>query len=255
MTSFAQHQQNFAAHIRNPEKHPAPVDIEDRRMAIYRDLFYNNVSGFVANAFPVLKAILPEARWNELTRDFFASHSCSSPLFSDIALEFIDYLQNECQAKPEDPAFMLELAHYEWVEMAVAISDEDKHAPEIDHNGDLLSSPPMLSPVMFNLSYQYPVHTISPNNIPQQEPTELTHLVVYRDRQDEVHFLQINAASQQLIESIKQNPEATGLDIITAIAEAMNHPDPNAVIDGGKQLLYSLREKNVIIGTRLETST
>ena len=252
MSNFAQHQQQFAAHIRNPENNPTPDNIEERRMAIYRDLFYNNVNGFVSNTFPVLKSILPEARWNELTRDFFASHSCTTPLFADISLEFINYLQNEYQPKPEDPLFMLELAHYEWVEMAVAISDEDKQAPAVDRNGDLLAEPPMLSPVMYNLSYQFPVHTIRPDNQPEQASTEMTHLVVYRDRQDDVHFLQINAATQQLIESIKQNPEASGLQIITSIAESMNHPNPEVVIEGGKQLLYGLREKNIIIGTKPE---
>ncbi len=251
MTDFAHHQQQFAAHIRNPVNNPAPDNIEDRRMAIYRDLFYNNVNGFISNTFPVLKSILSEKRWDELSRDFFASHSCSTPFFADISLEFINYLQNEFQPAKEDPAFILELAHYEWVEMAVAISDEDKDAPAVDRNGDLLAYPPMLSPVMFNLSYQFPVHTIGPDNQPDEAPAEVTHLVVYRDRQDNVHFLQINAVSQQLIESIKQNPQVSGLEIITAIAESINHPNPEVVIEGGKQMLYNLREKNVIIGTRL----
>ncbi|HKX55116.1 MAG TPA: putative DNA-binding domain-containing protein, partial [Xanthomonadales bacterium] len=33
----------FAAHIRNPAVAPAPADVEDRRMQIYRDLFFNNI--------------------------------------------------------------------------------------------------------------------------------------------------------------------------------------------------------------------
>ena len=77
----------------------------------------------------------------------------------------------------------------------------------------------------------------------------MTHLVVYRNRQDEVHFLEINAVTQQLIEILKQNPQATGLDAVRMIAEALQHPDPDAITEAGKNLLYDLRHKDIIIGT------
>jgi len=54
---FQQEQYRFTAHIRDPEKNPAPDTIEDRRMAVYRDLFYNNVEGFLSRSFPVLRKI------------------------------------------------------------------------------------------------------------------------------------------------------------------------------------------------------
>jgi len=247
--SFREQQQQFAAHIRNPETIAAPENIEPRRLKIYRELFFNNVNGFLSNTFPVLKSILPESHWTKMARDFFATHECSTPLFAEISQEFLSYLQNERQPDADDPPFMLELAHYEWVEMAVAISDEDNQAIAIDPNGDLLSGRPVLSPVMQNLSYRFPVHTIGPDNQPSQAPEELTHLVVYRNRQDEVQFLQINGAIQQLIETLKQNPQSTGLDVVTMIAEAMNHPNPEVVIAAGKNLLYELRQKHVVIGT------
>ena len=247
--SFREHQKQFAAHIRDPQTVPAPDNIEARRLKVYQDLFFNNVNGFLGNTFPVLKSILSEEHWLEMARDFFVTHECSTPLFSEISQEFLAYLQNERKPDDNDPPFMLELAHYEWVEMAVAISDEDREPIAIDPNGDLLTGRPVLSPVMHNLSYRFPVHTISPDNQPQQAPEELTHLVVYRDRQFEVQFLQINAAIQQLIETLKQNPQSTGLDVVTMIAEAMNHPNPDVVIEAGKELLYTLRQKHVVIGT------
>lgn len=37
--SFIDVQNEFMAHIREPNKQPCPTDVEDRRMAIYRDLF------------------------------------------------------------------------------------------------------------------------------------------------------------------------------------------------------------------------
>ena len=53
---FAALQYAFAGHIRDPEHMPVPDGVEPRRMAVYRDLFYNNVENFIANSFPVLRA-------------------------------------------------------------------------------------------------------------------------------------------------------------------------------------------------------
>ena len=248
MLNFKEQQQEFAAVIRNPEN-TLPAGIEQRRMKIYQELFFNNVNGFLSSTFPVLKTLLSDEHWESMARDFFVNHESSTPLFLEISQEFLYYLQHERQADDRDPPFMLELAHYEWIEMVVSISTADEDAPAVDPNGDLLTGRPLLSPVMENLSYQFPVHTIGPDEQPEQAPEEMTHLVVYRNRQDEVHFLQINAVTQQLIEMLKQNPEATGLEIVTAIAEALNHPQPEVVIEGGKALLYDLREKNIVIGT------
>ena len=36
--SFQQVQKNFAAHVRDPDAAPRPIDVEPRRMAIYNDL-------------------------------------------------------------------------------------------------------------------------------------------------------------------------------------------------------------------------
>lgn len=249
MSDFRQHQQRFAAHIRDPQQNPLPDDVEDRRMAIYRDLFFNNVNGFLSNSFPVLKSLLDDDQWLALARGFFASHASESPLFAEIPQEFIAYLQSERPALDTDPPFLLELAHYEWVEMAVAISNADDDQLPVDPNGDLLTAHPVLTPVMFNLSYHYPVHQIGPDFQPAKAPDELTHLVVFRNRQDEVKFLEINAVTQQLIEALKQNPSATGLDVLKGIAEALQHPDPNVVIEAGTSLLYDLRHQDVIIGT------
>src|SRR6187401_1863361 len=48
----------FAAHLRDPARHPAPDDIEDRRMAIYRDLVFNGLEALLASNFPVIRGTL-----------------------------------------------------------------------------------------------------------------------------------------------------------------------------------------------------
>ena len=80
--AFQDTQYGFAAHLRDPEHNPAPANIEDRRMAIYRELFFNNVAGLLGRTFPVLHKILGAERWKVVMRDYFsvvssrASESC-----------------------------------------------------------------------------------------------------------------------------------------------------------------------------------
>ena len=50
-------QRAFAAHVRDPEHAPAPPGIEARRMAIYTDLFFNNVESLITANFPVIRTL------------------------------------------------------------------------------------------------------------------------------------------------------------------------------------------------------
>jgi len=47
-SNFQDKQYAFAAHIRDPENTVAPEGIEDRRIAIYRTLFFNNLNNLLA---------------------------------------------------------------------------------------------------------------------------------------------------------------------------------------------------------------
>ena len=109
---------------------------------------------------------------------------------------------------------------------------------------------PVLAPTAWSLSYTWPVQEIGPEFIPDEAPDEATHLVVYRDRLDEVHFLEINAVTQRLIQILKENPDWTGLEALKQIAQEMEHPQPEVVIAGGTALLQELKERNVVLGTR-----
>ena len=84
---FQETQFGFAAHLRDPAANPAPDDIEDRRMAIYRELFFNNVAGLLGRTFPVLHKILGAERWAIVMRDYFSRHQSHTPLFLEMLLE------------------------------------------------------------------------------------------------------------------------------------------------------------------------
>lgn len=248
--AFKKHQYEFTAHIRDPQNNALPDGVEDRRMSIYRDLLYNNVDGFLSSGFPVIRRIYNDEDWNRMVRDFFAHHESHSPYFLEISQEFLDYLQNEREPQPEDPPGLLELAHYEWVEMALHVSDENIEMTDIDANGDLLEARPVFSPVAWPLMYQFPVHTMGPDNLPESAPEQPTYLVVYRNRNDKVNFLELNPITARLISLLQENEGMTGAQAIDQIIDEMDHPNPDVVRQGGLAALQELQQYGIILGTR-----
>ncbi|GAB4259186.1 MAG: DUF2063 domain-containing protein [Methylomicrobium sp.] len=241
---FRAKQREFAAFIRDPQRNPAPTDVKAERMSIYRELFFNNVESFLSSNFPVLKSLFEPEHWLELTQDFFAKHRCRTPHFSEIPEEFLDYLQNE-RDNPNDWPFLLELAHYEWVEMALAIAQEE--APETtDESLDLQHSPLMLSPVAWPLVYRYPVHEIAQDSQPLEAPAQPSFLVVYRTPADAVKFLQITASTYRLLEIIGDRQPITAEDCLMQLAAEMSIPDRSPFIERGLQTLRDLADKAIV---------
>ncbi len=247
---FIRRQYEFAAHIRDPKHRPAPTDVEDRRMGIYRELFYNNVEGFMSSTFPVMHRILDDVAWHALIRDYFNRHRAHTPLFLEMPREFLNYLENERGEHPEDLPFLQELAHYEWVELALSVADERLDPEQFDPDGDLMTGSPVLSPLAWHLTYRYPVHRIGPDYQPDAPGDAPTHLVVYRDRQDEVGFIEINPVTKRLLELVESATDATGEELLRTIAQELSHPQPEVVVGAGREIFNSLHHKDIIPGTR-----
>lgn len=241
---FAAKQSEFAAFIRNPEKQPIPTDVKKERMLMYRELFFNNVEGFLSSNFPVLRSLLSDRDWLQLAQDFFSDHTCTSPYFSEIPEEFLDYLQNERDLTGDLP-FMLELAHYEWTEMALAIA-KDEIALKPDTLADPLSAPLTLSPLAWPLAYRYPVHTIAPDFVPMEPPEQATFLVVYRDSDDEVKFLSITPMTYRLLVTIQECPHQTGSDYLQQLAEPSARSAAAPLIEQGRKILRELSDRMIV---------
>jgi hypothetical protein len=221
--------------------------MEDRRMAIYRELLYNNIEGFIASNFPVLRKITPDSRWHAMVRDFFARHHSRTPLFAEIAREFLAYLQGE-RDDPADPPFLRELAHYEWVELALAIDPREIEWHGIDPDGDLLSGIPAMNPLSVVLSYGYPVHRIRPGFQPDETGVQATYLVVYRDRKDKVGFIELNPVTARLLDLLQNNMGGNGRALLGIIAQEIKHPNPEAVESGGLEAMQQFLARDVLLG-------
>jgi len=246
-TPFIGKQLEFADFIRDPEHHAAPQDVELRRMQMYRELFFNNVNEFLISNFPVLHTLIAADQWFALVQDFFGKHTCKTPYFSEIPEEFLTYLQNQPPLVTGYPPFILELAHYEWVEMALSIAKET--LPEINSGlvVDALHHPATLSPLAWPLLYQWPVHQISPAYQPDRPPGQHTYLIVYRDRKDNVNFIHITALTYQLLEILQESASITVAECLAHISRTSEYADQAALENSALPVIKTLAEKQIIL--------
>ena len=240
-------QRAFCAHMRDPDINAAPAAIEDRRLAIYRNLVFNNIESFLGSAFPILKSIINGEKWSQMVRDFISLHECQTPYFLKISEEFIKYLELNSE---QYPSFMLELAHYEWVELALDVSQQDipSHPP---HEAHVLDDMALISPLAWRLSYRYPVHKMGPGYVEQElkDTDPLTFLIVYRNRDLKVGFIESNAVTFRLLDIIESDA-LSGRAAILKLAKEIQHSDLNSLLAFGAEVLYSLANKEVIYGFR-----
>lgn len=188
--------------------------IETRRVKIYQELFFNNIEGFCSTAFPVVKSILGEERWLQLVRKFFVEFSCETPHFIEISQQFLSYLL-EKQSDLEHLPFLAELAHYEWVELDLAVKFEQSHL-ELGINTIDNDSPLTLSNTCSPLLYNYPVHTISVDNFTTIAP-ELTALVVYRNTDFNVKFILVDQLTVIMLQLLQQNNDINKAELATEL--------------------------------------
>jgi len=248
---FRARQLEFAAHLRDPDNNPAPTDVEERRMQVYRDIFFNNIKGFLATSYPILFAQLGEDRWAALTRDFYRDHRSLSPLFPQVAREFLNYLADErCDDEGTDEEFLYELAHYEWVAIALKLANDPVIDPDVSLDGNLLNEQPLLSELAWAMSYSWPVSEFTKTEQPKQKAELPTHHLVYRDANGKVIYTKLNVVSARLFQLLDTDSTLTGRQALEAIAAELQHPDPEQVVVSGLQILEKWRELGVVAGTR-----
>ena len=249
--SFQDKQYAFAAHIRDPEHRPAPDGIEDRRMAIYRELFFNNLRNLLAKNFPVLRKLHSEEHWGRFIREFMKKHHAKTPYFLELPEEFLSFLRTEYELQDDDFPFLLELAHYEYIELALSISTESNAADNVDPEGDLLANIPVKSVLTWVYAYHYPVHRISKEFQPTQPEEQPIYLAVYRQSDDTVGFLELNSVSASLLNAIEENDaERSGEELLREIAASIDYSNVDAFIKHGAATLKELRYLEIITGTR-----
>lgn len=236
---FQQVQQQFVAYLRSPEQQK-PADVAQERLDLYRELLFNNVAGFVSSAFPVLKSLYSEQAWQQRLQLFFSAYRCENPFFLSIAQSFLDFLQRQYQQHGDDPAFMLELAHYEWLELELATR---KAEPEVAVT-DLRQQALQLSELASVQAYQYPVHKICREF--QPEEAEASFLLIHRNADDEVKFIALNQLTTLLLQILTQHPGLTLVELVTELMPFVPQLEESQLLSGAEQILANFAEKGIV---------
>lgn len=231
LPTFQQLQHLFTQAIRIPEKvdfsaqkQPGRVNFipEKRRFALYQDLFFNNLLGFFSSIFPILSTRLGELGVQKLVRQFLAKHAAQTPLFHELGQEFLTFLQTKYVADDSDPDFLLELAHFEWVGLAVLIEPQEGLLNDKDALLDWQAIY-QLSPVAWPLAYEWPVHEIDRQNS-VEKPDCPSFLLVFRDDEDEVQKMTLSPLLYELLLGFMDNQTASAEQVLRDLAGRVEQP-------------------------------
>ncbi len=250
LPEFQRIQKAFCAHLRDPRQQPGPADIEDRRMAIYRDLFSKNIYNLLRGSFPVIARLLTEEELTDLAYDFFARHGCRTPYFHRIGEEFVAYLAQPETQIPDAHPYLPELAHYEWTDTAVRLSDAEmsETGATLERDGPLLEYPLAWTPHLQLCTYTYPVHRINEHYQPEAPPDTPTFLLVFRDPKDAVKFVELNPASARLVALLLDQSSMPASAHLDRLADDMGREKDPAIRAGGQEILERLRTRGAIWG-------
>ncbi|MBF6650869.1 DUF2063 domain-containing protein [Methylobacter sp. BlB1] len=244
---FQQQQRQFLHYLRQPWVAQSPAGFTPERLAVYADLLYNKFDESLTACFPVIHRILPPDDWRALLLDFIAEHRCLSPYYRQIPDEFVQYLQQE-RDHVNDLPFLAELAHFEWIELQLSIAESESITSKPLTSGQLLSGVPVFTPAIQLLHYQWPVQNIGPNALLTEPPATTTHILGFRNSNDQVRFIALSPATAHLIELLGDG--LTGQQALQAMRGELTHTQFIELTRFGLSILIDLHRQGAIIDIR-----
>lgn len=149
---------------------------------------------------------------------------------------------------------MRELAHYEWVELALSVREAEPPPVDARFVEDPLRFGSRLSDLAWLLSYPFEVQTIGPDHQPQVANEHPVHLLVYRGRDEQVHFLELNPVTHRLLADLESSGETPLGGLLGQLARDIGHADAAKVQAFGADLMRDLHQKGAIAPKALSQS-
>jgi hypothetical protein len=241
-----QQQNTLGQYLRDPDHCAPPAGMDVARAQVYRDLIFNNLSMLLSGTFPVLIKILGDEHWRSLVRTVLRDYRARTPKFGEIAEEFVGFLAAQPPVLNDGPwpPFMVELAHYEWVEMALQQSEAEPLAPS--DAGLILERPLQVSPLAWPLAYAWPVQRVGPDYRPDVPPAQPTLLLVRRSEDWSVKFSELSPLAWRLLQRIGEFPELDGRAQLQGLAVEAGTTGSPEFIESGLVLLQQMHREGVV---------
>lgn len=195
----------------------------------------------LALAFPRLRASLPAQQWAALIEDFHSLDRHAHADGTERIETFLDYLDAEHRGSGDTlPAFVCDLAHFEWTQFALAAFTEDDRSG-VDADGDLLEGTPILSGGVRAVAYDYEVHR---PETPPRSAGRPVRLLLHKHPGGALEVTEIDAVTLRLLEMLDECPGRRGREHLRVLAEELGASQP------GDRILSDLRACGVVLGTR-----
>lgn len=187
-------------------------------LAVYQHLVFSNIDGLLTGNFPIIHQLLGDKRWHNLVENFIQSHQSATPYFSQIAQEFVTFLSQH--PLEELPRFLAELADYEYAETRVFIAQENESDNNTPHAICENSFITLKSSVLLK-KYDYTVQLISDESIDISSITKPTFILLSRDNDNKVRFLECNTLTFSLLELLRINDASSLSEVVEVLFDSI----------------------------------
>lgn len=243
LNDFRQYQFALARHLRDPLGVPAPDGVNAADAGGCTQEMVDHLCDVLEPAFTVTRALLGDDLWQHAVRLFLKDAPSHAPWATAVQRAFVEHV---C-ASPDMqglPAWLQDLAHFEWLQSAVSTSPVTW--PAFDAAGDVMQRPVVLNPTHVEATYEWPVHSIDTDHRP--DDMQSTYVSVLRDAQDELHVLESSVFRGQLLDLLREGQ--TGEQAFMVLAMWLSHPEPETFVREGAEVMAQLKREGVVLGTR-----
>jgi hypothetical protein len=226
-----------------PADDRAAITADFERWCVYRKLVRGTLRGAVELAVPRTLARLG-AVFDEYLDRFLRERGPRTHYLRDVTTELLDFCEPLWEADQRVPAWALDLARHEAVQIVVSSLRERVVQAEL---GELdLERGLRFIEAARVVRYAFAVHRLSADAADRTPPERTpTLLLVYRDREHDVRYLELSPVAATLLERLLAG--ATLRDaVLGACAETGN--ETSSVLDGTARLLADLAARGVVLG-------
>jgi hypothetical protein len=219
------------------------------RLAVYRSLVRNGLSGVVLRMLPRTRARMNALCADRFDRDFARFVDEVGPrthYLRDVPHEFLAWVTPQWKRDAGIPAYLAALAEHEVTGFAIAAARR-----ETQDRGDLtrvsLDHSIVFADSMRLLHYAWAVHELPDDEEARDAPAHRdVHLLAYRDAEHRVRWLELTPLASRIVEKL-QAGESLGVAITHACGEFGTNPSSDAVAN----LLADLGHRGVLLGAQM----
>jgi hypothetical protein len=223
----------------------AALAAELERWLVYRKLVQGTLRDAVALAIPRTIARLG-ALFDEYFARFLRERGPATHYLRDVTSELLDYCAPLWAADARVPPWTLDLARHEAVQIVVSsLRERALPAPP----GELaleLGRGLRFAEAARVVRYAFAVQRLSADEADRSAPDAVpTALLVYRDREHDVRYLELTPLAAALLERLMAG--ASLEDAVLGACRDSGH-EPASALEGTARLLAELAERGVVLG-------